>query len=394
MDVSNVVNHKKLLSLECVSPTDSVQFHFTEVDGAKRAFRTAVLQNMFFRKYEVGSGNTGHDIPASLPIFHQVNIHDDKLRNFHDTSDLYAPNYHQTQSPHHHEGIMGVAHRQLTQQRAQSTSCLDLSSPTPPDLDRLRNLLPSYRQAPDYETAIQQKYRNSAGALPTDQPRPVAHSFIYSSQPEIRPQKTRVHYPDVTHGAVYRAHATPVAAYNRSVLDLAEGLHLLHLYKPPPPYPSNRLTSNSTPDLAVSSQITKPQTLFVSNQVSGSSPDLVSGGNFLNHHYLKQLYQHQGYVPTTTPAPHNTHGTYENLASVFDGAAGNIVYCVPAPATIGRQHGSAEPIYENIPAVAAWQAQAANEENCLNLAGMRSRTQSIQSAPEVHKCFLFEINIQ
>lgn len=73
LDVSNVVNHKKLLSLECVTPTESVQFHFAEVDGAKKAFRTAVLQNMFFRKYEADHcSNTGQQEHATLPIFHQV----------------------------------------------------------------------------------------------------------------------------------------------------------------------------------------------------------------------------------------------------------------------------------------------------------------------------------
>lgn len=131
---------------------------------------------------------------------------------------------------------------------------------------------------------------------------------MYSSQPEIHQQhRTGVHYPDVTHGAVY---TTP--GYNRSVVDLAEGMQLLHLYKAPPPYPSNRLSSNSTPDLAVTSQINKPQTLFVSNQVSGSSPDLVSSGTFFNHHYLKQcgqlLYQPQSVSQNYLQGQQRAHG--------------------------------------------------------------------------------------
>lgn len=47
------------------------------------------------------------------------------------------------------------------------TSCNDLSSPYPPtttlsaaEIENLRALLPSYRPAPDYETAIQMKYNN------------------------------------------------------------------------------------------------------------------------------------------------------------------------------------------------------------------------------------------
>lgn len=206
---------------------------------------------------------------------------------------------------------------------------------------------------------------------------------MYSSQPEIHQQhRTGVHYPDVTHGAVYTA-----PAYNRSVVDLAEGMHLLHLYKAPPPYPSNRLSSNSTPDLAVTSQINKPQTLIVSNQVSGSSPDLVSSGTFFNHHYLKQcgqlLYQPQSVSQNYPQTQQRAHGTYENLASIFDNRGApavlveeprNIIYCMAAGNFIPQKvKDSTEPIYENIPVT--W--QATDEVH------MRSRTQSIQSAPEV-----------
>lgn len=76
-------------------------------------------------------------------------------------------------------------------------------------------------------------------------------------------------------------------------------------------------------------------------------------------------------------------GTYENLASIFDNRAApavlveeprNIIYCM-APGNFISQKvkDSTEPIYENIPV--GWQA---TEE-----VHIRSRTQSIQSAPEV-----------
>lgn len=69
--------------------------------------------------------------------------------------------------------------------RSQSTSCLDLT--TPPDVERLRALLPSYRPAPDYETAIQHKYiRQSANVTRSNQ-----GGYLYSSQPEIH--QTHIH---------------------------------------------------------------------------------------------------------------------------------------------------------------------------------------------------------
>lgn len=56
-----------------------------------------------------------------------------------------------------------VSSSQSLNQKAQSTSCLDIKQQA--DIETLRSLLPSYRPAPDYETAIQQKYRNSSGIL-------------------------------------------------------------------------------------------------------------------------------------------------------------------------------------------------------------------------------------
>lgn len=45
-----------------------------------------------------------------------------------------------------------------------------------------------------------------------------------------------------------------------------QGVQLLHLYKPPPPYPINRPSSNSTPDLA-SQTLSQPTRTFISGQV-------------------------------------------------------------------------------------------------------------------------------
>lgn len=210
-------------------------------------------------------------------------------------------------------------------------------------------------------------------------------------------------------------------------MDLAENMQMLHLYKPPPPYPSNRISSNSTPDLAGMSQQTKPHPHFINNVVSGSSPDLVSTGNFLNQHYLKQYL----YVNNHNQPVHRSHsylppqhGTYENLSSIFNNNMlarpqavivenpnitkhikkvydehGNIIYCMPAnmkqilqenqlPSTgfvVTRNQNavvahdtalndSSEPIYENIPL--PWHNDNEN---------IRARTQSIHSAPEVNQ---------
>lgn len=81
----------------------------------------------------------------------------------------------------------------LHQQRAQSTSCLDLASTstTSAHIDKLRSLLPSYRSAPDYETAMQLKYRASSQAAAAAAAAAAAGMYLYSSQPEIHQTHAR-----------------------------------------------------------------------------------------------------------------------------------------------------------------------------------------------------------
>lgn len=331
----------------------------------------------------------------------------DKLRQMDSYEDITDPSHHWDRS---------VSTQSLTQ-RAQSTSCLDLNKPT--NIDHLRALLPSYRPAPDYETAIQNKYRNSSGAIPPPrEPLRNTHSILYSSQPEIH-QTEILRYPDVTHNNIESKNLLYSGFTQSQILsndnNFTENVGLLHLYKPPPPYPSNRISSNSTPDLA-GMQHTKPTAHFVNSIVSGSSPDLVSGNLYLKH-YSQALYHQPHPVHRSHSYLPPQHGTYENLSSIFNNNMlgrpqavivenpnitkhikkvydehGNIIYCMPAnmkqilqenslPSTgfvVTRNqntmvaHDPTEPIYENIPL--PWQNESGE---------MRGRTQSIHSAPEI-----------
>lgn len=190
---------------------------------------------------------------------------------------------------------------------------------------------------------------------------------MYSSQPEIHQTDafgTHLHYPDVTHNNIEQKNTIYNSGFTQSqilsnenrYMDLTENVGLLHLYKSPPPYPTNKISSNSTPDLAGMSQHLKPQSAFINNIVSGSSPDLVSTGNFYLKHYgqvypgpqAHPIHRSQSYLPPQ-------HGTYENLASIFNNnmlgrpqavivenpnitkhikkvidGHGNIIYCMPA----------------------------------------------------------------
>jgi tyrosine-protein phosphatase non-receptor type 14/21 len=416
-----VINHKRDFTIETID-SEKVEFQFSDVESAKNAWRFCVLQHTFYRQYEMNNDQT--DKSPAPPVFQQAQI-EEKMRQMDSYEDITDPSHHWDRS----------VSTQSLKQRAQSTSCLDLNNPT--NIDHLRSLLPSYRPAPDYETAMQHKYRNSSGAMPPREPLRNTHSILYSSQPEIHQSdtySTHLRYPDVTHNniepknlmtSMYNAGFTQsqiLSSDNQHTF--TENVGLLHLYKPPPPYPSNRISSNSTPDLPGISQQAKPMQHFVNSMVSGSSPDLVSGGNLYLKHYSQALYpshqahpvhRSQSYLPPQ-------HGTYENLSSIFNNNMlgrpqavivenpnitkhikkvydehGNIIYCMPAnmkqilqenqlPSTgfvVTRNqntmvahdphlNNSTEPIYENIPL--PWQND--NGE-------MRGRTQSIHSAPEI-----------
>ncbi|GBP83095.1 Tyrosine-protein phosphatase non-receptor type 14 [Eumeta japonica] len=280
--------------------------------------------------------------------------------------------------------------------RAYSASCLELNV-EPPQVHRLRALLPSYRPAPDYETAIQQKYQqqrmeaqavryqNHHAQIITTNVKPL----VYGSHPDIH----RIHYPDVTrhtvsmnqgvantddyghsYGLKFLGHNnyTPFAVNPNVQTEMNPQLHYINLYKPPPPYPANGLASNSTPDLALASQISNYHRGYINVHVSGSSPDLVStrtrqyleymnGGNAHN----VANYTNQNLMPTT-------HGTYNNLTTVVDMPAPHIIidplhgsdsiqkafdersaiiYGRPGQRRIvvPTRHTPKEPIYENVP---------------------------------------------
>lgn len=324
--------------------------------------------------------------------------------------------------------------------RAQSSSCLDLSNNNINQESEIRKaLLPIYRPAPDYETALQQKYRPSSSDLRLNAP-PAAiiqvpsgmvsdpHINMYKSHPDVHRatndqffgHQIPTHYPDVTQttNPIYAQQQIDPSFYG--VDGVSQKFRLMRLAKQPPPYPANRLSSTSTPDLALASQ--RALLGYRGTNVSGSSPDLVSTRN--RHNYMQQqinnpMFHNQstagvggGTVRLRHSQSYLPHGTYENLnfveptktnllskqiQKVYDGK--NVIYCMPRDVehqillqqdhqyqnggmiqslvNSSSQHinGSIEPIYENVPL--PWP----NNEN--NSSEMRDRTSSVQSAPGV-----------
>ncbi|XP_046668249.1 tyrosine-protein phosphatase non-receptor type 21 isoform X2 [Homalodisca vitripennis] len=391
-DITNVINHKRHFGMECQNPEDTTQFQLTDVESAKYVWRMCVHQHTFFMQNEQAS-ETGSNAQLVHSLFTQTSTEDTQVGSSREELDSREVGGGGSGGWERGE-MVGGWEREV--QRAQSTSCLDLAASH--DIDKLRAMLPSYRPAPDYETAMQQKYRGQ-GAL------------LYGSQPEIH--QTHLHEGVRSYGNAYK-HYPDVARVDRVYIDTAHseesqhpvsglhsygraqiqevnnpGLQLVHLYKPPPPYPINRHSSNSTPDLA-SQNLSQPTHTFIGTQVSGSSPDLVCSRVVGQppphpHHYEA----HRTYTNLAAILANDQQQHMEELHNMFDDR--NIVYymsrggaLLPQPAnqtlpfnnntqfTSPPQGVGNEPIYENVPL--PWAQEGAEP---------RSRTSSIQSAPEM-----------
>ncbi|XP_045498994.1 tyrosine-protein phosphatase non-receptor type 21 [Colias croceus] len=397
MDITNVINHKRTFSIECQQQGESAAFALPSPEDGKYVWRMCVHQHTFYMR---------HQAALSAPRDeHRPKFQEHGLSESREELDVRDTGSASRLEP------LTAAHR------AHSTSCLELAENRPQP--RNRALLPSYRPAPDYETAIQQKYQQQRAEAQLRYQNHHAHSqllntnaqpLVYGSHPDIH----RIHYPDVTR------HTVPVNQGVSASDDYAYGLkyvgnypiavnpnvqtdpalHYVNVYKPPPPYPSNGLASNSTPDLAVASQALNYHRGYINSHVSGSSPDLVSTRTALNRQYLG--YVNPGHVlnygrPNILPA---THGTYNNLPSVLDpkphiiidphhisnniqkvyDERGNIMYSMPMRRISYQRHlvlpqikhnETQEPIYENVPL--PWQSEQK----------IRERAQSLTTTDEI-----------
>ncbi|XP_034829230.1 tyrosine-protein phosphatase non-receptor type 14 [Maniola hyperantus] len=401
MDITNVINHKRTFSIECQKQGESATFTLPSPEDGKYVWRMCVHQHTFYMRHQ-GALNAA------------VDEHRPKFQQEHGLSEsreeLDAP-----------VGSTSRLEPLTAAHRAHSTSCLELADNRPHPTNRA--LLPSYRPAPDYETAIQQKYQQQRAEAQLRYQNHHAHSqllsttaqpLVYGSHPDIH----RIHYPDVTRHtvSVNQAVATTddyyglkfVGNYPMAVnpnVQTEHALHYVNVYKPPPPYPSNGLASNSTPDLAVASQALNYHRGYINSHVSGSSPDLVSTRTALNRQYLG--YVNPGHNVVNYPRPNilpATHGTYNNLNSVLEpnphiiidphhisdniqkvyDERGNIMYSMPMRRISYQRHlvlpqikhnETQEPIYENVPL--PWQNDAKMT--------MRERAQSLTTTDEISR---------
>lgn len=331
-DITNVINQKRTFTIELTGPGESVTLQLASPDEGKYVWRMCIVQHTFHKMVE--SRHCDNDNKVQLKFQdHSLSESRDELDRVERSSSLEPS------------------------QRAYSTSCLELSVGG----HSVRSLLPQYRPAPDYETAIQQKYQQQreAQTLPCHPPKPI----VYGSHPDIH----RL-YPDVTrvtpdYGLLGHNY-TPFAVNPNVQARFAD------MYKPPPPYPSG-LASNSTPDLAVTSQLNYLR--YINPHFSGSSPDLVSTRTALNRQYLG--YINNQHMVNYRPVMASTHGTYNNLSSVLDIQSpyiNDVINRYRDLPNVPAKADASEPIYENIPL--PWQ----NDKT-----PTRDRAQSLSTTEEI-----------
>ncbi|XP_059471258.1 tyrosine-protein phosphatase non-receptor type 21 [Neocloeon triangulifer] len=359
-DIANVVNAKRSLTIEGLRNMETSQMNFASTDLAKYLWRLCLHQHTFFMQ------NDQPTIPA--------------------TQQWYDPNYQQViTSVTEDEAVPAAVMRtsnisgsvpellytpecSLNRRmaagfdRAQSTRELF----TPNNNDKLRALLPQYRPAPDYETAVKQKYQQVAvlGERRYQQ-------LLYSSQPEIPSANVMEMGNQNMQHQYYQEESTPMrhmeAVHTYSTPDLQaindnghhhliNGIRLLQLFKQPPPYSS---ISTSTPDLA---NMLSPQNQSVHSHLAahGSSPDLLNSR--AGPQALTQAYQESPHEYARTLAESGSHHQ------------GNVLFYHHHQLhqqQLPHAH-STEPIYENFP------LRYSDDSS----GGMRARTSSIQSAPE------------
>uniref|UniRef100_A0A1L8DMZ7 protein-tyrosine-phosphatase n=1 Tax=Nyssomyia neivai TaxID=330878 RepID=A0A1L8DMZ7_9DIPT len=456
-DITNVVNLKKNFSIECTVPENSVGFAMPDGEMGRYFWRLCVLQHLFYASNEKNMvpqapsqrGESVMDSRENLLIEQATGnwrASDQQLSGggtkwqssdfVHNNMPLTTSQQTidsswaaSTQIPSVQNSNWGIApfagSNASLSNRAQSSSCLDLtnnntnglSAPQERQDDKMasyRQLLPTYRQAPDYETAIQQKYRPNSSEIRLNSsviqmPSGLladGHAAVplYSgSQPDVHRAaltadmifgaQLQQHYPDVTQttNPVYNATGHLVDGAGVYGMDsMTQRFRMMKLNKPPPPYSANRLSSTSTPDLALASH--RALMGYRGAYVSGSSPDLVSSRTFLTNPYNQATYMKShaavinpgyyhmaggGTVRLRHSQSYLPHGTYENLnyieangvpqtkAAPLQGS--NFYYCLqqhdmeqllkngtklhstPSIAHQMNGGGSVEPIYENVP---------------------------------------------
>ncbi|XP_072746433.1 tyrosine-protein phosphatase non-receptor type 14 [Anoplolepis gracilipes] len=136
-DISNVINVKKTFRIECqLEGEEAKQFVLTESRNAKYMWRLCIAQHTFYMQYQ-----------EHCPLEKSNSYLDNDINDSSEQTGSVSLDNRTVDS-----------HTRWTSYNDLSTSPFPVVSVSSTDINNLRALLPSYRPAPDYETAVQMKY--------------------------------------------------------------------------------------------------------------------------------------------------------------------------------------------------------------------------------------------
>lgn len=349
-EIVNVVNHKRTFNIECTDPSQNVGFALQDAETGRYIWKLCVNQHTFFMNFEQNHASQVNlslfqNIPENFNESREDLLSSDDRLYYSSNSQLTIPNSNTNLSVTNNPNKWLISSESLLNSnqmnsrtslqtsaidvnhaltpatgssqwnpvgsnaslinRAQSSSCLDLANSNANlNKERLKSLLPSYRPAPSYEAAIQQKFSGSQHDV---------GKMTYENYSHLQ---NHVQYPDVTHHTGGKS----IGPNYSDASDYLPHRFKMMSVKQPPQYPiANRLSSTSTPDLALASH----RGLF-GYRTSGSSPDLVSSRTLLQHGYIPNshsiLYPYTsinspGAMKQRLRHSHSflPHATYENL---------------------------------------------------------------------------------
>lgn len=379
-EIVDLIHHRKCFKIEGRDNARSAQFQLEDVPTAKYIWKMCVQQHKFFMSVQeaqnssraVGTTGRGDSFRWASPTDVGSNSHLTEVGESRESLDEFAVYHMQTTHGNEQNGCLQEASEMRresshSEQEAQPAtlssgdgnvdiadghvsasnlecdmesvhqSFLNLPRQSDSVADLRRALLPSYRQAPDYETAVLTKYgvtSCSLNDLPTAETghngqvsqRPVngMDDVSRSCNPLLPPLSYSQYgnFADLTHlgdsvsfgdlannnrvDAAAHGRPPPMPApplhtystpeltsqglsYEMNPAQLFANMHLNYQYKPPPPYPYGTRPSVSTPDLtrnhphlrvSVSPDLVSRRNLSQST-IQGSEPCLP---NYLAHH--------------------------------------------------------------------------------------------------------------
>lgn len=371
-EIINIIHHKKIFGIECHKSLKQIQFQMEDSHYATYVWKICVNQHRFYTQYEPVKSSESVIEEVSIeetnatqktennPISENLNY-----RKVQSTSDLQASQesldelgvYHtdgryservpvscdkqyktsaddqkldsqqniqitsllvdslQSLSSGSNTGLNALSQSNLSSltQLNETSSISTYNHQVVNDLEAKQILLPSYRQAPDYETAVKQKYGVNSSNLgdisssnvynqmpvnsPTVEETDASNSYHYyknyvdSIQAEQYSQDINAvdnssRTKQYEHAAVNNLLLSPVHTYSTPELTskglisdnptnhAVSNMHMYYQYKPPPPYPYGQRSSSSTPDLTRNIQGGIKQNLILCHNLENASNPL------------------------------------------------------------------------------------------------------------------------